>query len=114
MPGLNHICFCQQRFHTLALRVPTSVLFPYSRSFVWWGETVRVVCADGYYDFDHPAQDALELVCDYTELQNISAAQLEAVTCSPMCVTHLPHVFTCNHPWVYEYRRVFRLVLIAQ
>eukprot|EP00750_Incisomonas_marina_P004846 INCI13503.2.p1 GENE.INCI13503.2~~INCI13503.2.p1 ORF type:complete len:1461 (+),score=200.99 INCI13503.2:175-4557(+) len=52
--------------------------------FVWWGETVRVVCADGYYDFDHPAQDALELVCDYTELQNISAAQLEAVTCSPM------------------------------
>lgn len=79
------------------LRSFVAVSYSCTGSFVWWGETVRVVCADGYYDFDHPAQDALELVCDYTELQNISEAQLDAVTCSPMCVSHLLHSFAITH-----------------
>ena len=50
--------------------------------FVWWGETVEVVCADGFYDFEH--DETLELTCDYTELLSLTSEEIAAVTCEPM------------------------------
>jgi hypothetical protein len=40
------------------------------------------MCADGYYDFQHA--NSLELECDYSQLQNMTIADVASVTCEAM------------------------------